>query len=414
VSSRNLDIVNPVSVPPLNSFSPVFTRGRLVALTVAVMFTAALLRAPILAVAPVAGTIGTDLGVSAAVVGLLTSIPVLAFAICSPLSVWVIRRGGIDFALSLCLAGAIVGCLIRSAGGLTAALVGTAVIGLFLTIGNVVVPIIIAREFPPERAHFMTGVYTSAINIGTMTVTFATAPLAEQIGWQGAIVVWAGFGVVALAVWLGLHGVRGALVPRPGSASVPTGEAPPSVMRSASTWLLGAAFAGQAFSFYGVTAWLPSLLKDEGFATAAAGGIAAIFQVTGIAGALLVPILTTRVSILSGVLFVAVGWLAIPIGFAVDPGLWWLWCAVGGVAQGGGLTVVFIMIGALGGGPDTVAGRSGIVQGVGYGLAAVGPIALGAIHEAAGSWLPVLAVVGGAVVLFGVAGSLAAAPLRRR
>lgn len=406
--------MNPVSVPPLNSPSPVFTRGRLAALTVAVMFTAALLRAPIIAVAPVAGTIGADLGVSAAVVGLLTSIPVLAFAICSPIAVWVIRRGGIDFALSLCLAGAIIGCVIRSAGGLSAALIGTAVIGLFLTIGNVVVPIIITREFPRERAHFMTGVYTSAINIGTMTVTFATAPLAEQIGWRGAIVVWAGFGVVALAVWIGLHGIRGALTPRPGSASVPRGEAPPSVMRSASTWLLGAAFAGQAFSFYGVTAWLPSLLEDEGFPTAAAGAIASIFQVTGIAGALLVPILTTRVSILSGVLFVAVGWLAIPIGFAVDPNLWWLWCAVSGVAQGGRLTVVFIMIGALGGGPDTVAGRSGIVQGVGYGLAAAGPIALGAIHEAAGSWLPVLGVVGAAVVLFGVAGGLAAAPLRRR
>ena len=398
------------SVAPSRALTP----GRLVALTVAVLFTAALLRAPVLAVAPVAGIVGADLGVSAAVVGLLTSIPVLAFAICSPIAVWVIRRGGIDFALSLCLAGAIVGCLIRSAGGLPAALVGTALIGLFLTIGNVVVPIIIAREFPRERAHFMTGVYTSAINVGTMTVTLATAPLAEQIGWRSAILVWAGFGVVALAVWLGLHGVRGALVPRAAATALPVGEAPPRVLRSASTWLLGAAFAGQAFSFYGVTAWLPSLLEDEGFATAAAGGIAAIFQVAGIVGALFVPILTTRVSILSGVLFVAVGWLAIPIGFAVDPSLWWLWCAVGGVAQGGGLTVVFIMIGALGGSDDTVAGRSGVVQGMGYGLAAVGPIALGALHDATGTWLPVLIAVGAAVVLFGVAGTLAAAPLRRR
>lgn len=191
-----------------------FTPGRLIALTVAVMFTAALLRAPILAVAPVAGMIASDLGVSAATIGLLTSIPVLAFAICSPIAVWVIRRGGVDFALSLCVTGAIIGCLVRSAGGLPAALIGTAIIGLFLTVGNVVVPIIIANEFPRERAHFMTGVYTSAINVGTMTVTLATAPLAGEIGWRAAILVWAGFGVVALAVWLGLHGVRGALVPR--------------------------------------------------------------------------------------------------------------------------------------------------------------------------------------------------------
>lgn len=178
--------------------------------------------------------------------------------------------------------------------------------------------------------------------------------------------------------------------------------------------MLAAAFAGQAFSFYGVTAWLPSLLEDEGYAPTAAGGIASIFQVAGIAGALFIPVITTRVSIMAGVLFVAVGWLAVPVGFSLNPSLWWLWCAVGGVAQGGGLTVVFIMLGALGGGPSTVAGRSGIVQGVGYGLAAVGPIALGAIHDETGSWLPVLAAVGGAVILFGVAGALAAAPLRAR
>lgn len=379
------------------------------------MFTAAMLRAPIVAVAPVAGVIGLDLGVTAPVVGLLTSIPVLAFAICTPLAVWVIRRGGLDFALSVCLVGAIAGCLIRSAGGLAAALIGTAVIGLFLTIGNVVVPIIISREFPRERAHFMTGVYTSAINVGTMTVTLATAPLASEIGWRGSILVWAGFGVVALAVWLGLRGLGGALLPRAGTGGPVEGDGPPPrVFRAASTWLLGIAFAGQAFAFYGVTAWLPSILEDQGFGASAAGAISAVFQVSGIAGALLTPIITTRVSMLAGVLLVAIGWLAIPIGFALAPSMWIVWCLVGGVAQGGGLTVVFIMIGALGGGENTVAGRSGIVQGLGYGLAAAGPIALGAVHEATHSWLPVLAVVGGAVVLFGVAGSLAASPLRRR
>ncbi len=98
----------------------------------------------------------------------------LAFAVCSPLAVAIVRRGGADFALTVSMAGAILGTLLRSAGGLPAALLGTAVMGLFLTIGNVVVPLIISREFPPERVHFMTGVYTSAINVGTMTVTLAT------------------------------------------------------------------------------------------------------------------------------------------------------------------------------------------------------------------------------------------------
>jgi MFS transporter, CP family, cyanate transporter len=388
------------------------TGGRLAALTVAVLFAAAMLRAPIVAVAPIAGSIQAGLGITPAVVGLFTSIPVLAFAVCAPLAVAIVRRGGADFALTVCLAGGIAGVLVRSIGGLPAALIGTALMGLFLTIGNVVVPLLIAREFPPERVHFMTGVYTSAINVGTMTVTLATAPLATGIGWQGALVVWAGFGVVALAVWLGLHGIRGALVPHPAPREVRE-RGSRTVLRAASTWLLAIAFAGQAFSFYGITAWLPSLLSSQGFGGTEAGAISAVFQLGGIAGALAVPLLTTRVSIAAGLVAVAAGWLTIPLGFLFAPQLWLLWCIVGGVAQGGGLTVVFIAITALGGGDHAVAGRSGIVQGVGYALAACGPVVLGAIHEATGAWTVPLLVVLVAVVLFGVAGSAVAFRLPR-
>ncbi len=387
--------------------------GSLVALTVAVVLSAAMLRAPVVAVAPVARAIGDDLQVNAGVVGLLTSIPVLCFALCSPIAVAIVRRGGPDFALAVCLTGAIAGSLVRSAGGLVAALVGTALLGLFLTIGNVVVPIIIGREFPPERTHLMTGVYTSAINVGTMTVTLATAPLATGIGWRGAILVWSGFGLAALAVWVGLRGLRGAFAPDAAAGAAPATGEPARVLRQASTWLLAAAFAGQAFAFYGVTAWLPSLLGDQGFGGTEAGAIAAIFQVAGIAGALLTPLVTTRVSVRAAVLLVALGWLAVPLGFLAAPHLWLLWCALGGIAQGGGLTVVFILINALGGDERTIAGRSGLVQGIGYGVAAAGPLIVGALHEATGSWTASLLAVLVAVVLFGVAGSAATAPLRR-
>ncbi len=377
-----------------------------------------MLRAPIVAIAPVATTMRADLGVSAAVVGLLTTIPVIAFAVCTPLAIAVIRRGA-DFALTLSMVGAIVGCLIRSAGGLPAALVGTAVLGVFLTIGNVVVPVVIAREFPPHRVHMMTGVYTSSINVGTMSVTLATAPLAGAIGWQGAIAVSAVFGLAALATWAATHGLRGALLPahapapadpEPGTAAVPRRR---SVLRAGTTWALGAAFAGQAFAYYAMTAWLPTLLIDNGFGSEAAGAIAAVFQVAGIAGGLLSPLITTRVSILAGVLAVAIGWITVPIGFMIAPELWWLWCIVGGAAQGGGLTVVFIMVSALGGGGREMASRSGLVQGVGYALGAAGPTLLGGVHEWTGGWTLPLWIVVVAVVLFGTVGSGVALRLRR-
>lgn len=398
-------------MPP--SPRPPRSRATLIGVTATILLTAAALRSPIVAVAPVARDAGADLGASAAVVGLLTTIPVLAFAVCAPIAVVVIRRFGADAALSVALAGSVLGCVVRSLGGLPAAMVGTALIGFFLTIGNVVVPLIIRREYPPERVATMTGVYTSAINVGTMLVTLATAPLASFTDWRFAVAVWGAFALAGLATWFGTHGLA-ALRPSPEPA--PAADEPPrrGVARSPCTWLLAVAFAGQSFSFYATTAWLPTLLVDGGMPTAQAGAVAAIFQVAGIAGALTLPVIATRTSFGVGAVVTGVGWLAIPVGFLLAPSLWLVWCRIGGVAQGAGITWVFVMFNALGDDGRDVATRSGIVQGVGYAVGATGPLALGAVHEASGSWSPPLLVLLAAILVLLVAGWAAARGTRIR
>lgn len=386
--------------------------GRLVLLTAVIVLAAATLRATFLTVAPVAREIGDDLDASATLIGLLTSIPVLCFAVFSPAAVALIRRGGADFALSLTMIGAIAGALVRVAGGIPLALVGTAIMGVFLTVGNVVIPVIVGREFSAHRAHTMTGVFTAALNVGTMTVTLATAPLAAQVGWRWAITVWVVFPIAALACWVALRGLGCALVPHRGANRAAAANRG-SAWRHGPTLLLAAAFAGQAFAFYGMTAWLPSLLSDQGMSSTAAGVVAAVFQVAGVVGSLLLPALTTRASLMTGVVCVGIAWLVVPLGFLLAPSLWLAWCAVGGLAQGGGITVVFIMINALATDDGTKAGRSGTVQGVGYGVAALGPIAIGAVHEATGAWTVPLLLVLAAVVLFFAGGVLAVRALGR-
>lgn len=383
-------------------------------LLAAVMLAAATLRSPIVAVAPVAGAVQADLRTDAVVVGLFSSIPVLAFALCAPLAIAVVRRGGANFALSVSMIGAVLGCAVRSAGELRAVLLGTALIGVSLTIGNVAVPVVVSLGFPPKRVHAVTGVYIAAMNVGTMLVMMTTAPLSAVVGWRGAIAASAVFGLASLLAWVRLRGVRGALMPDGvGTARV----APPPdrlvPLRSGGDWLLAGAFAGQAFSFYAVVAWLPTLLVDGGFEPGIAGVVAGTFQVAGIAGALLIPAITSRFSVLTGVVSLTIGWLTVPIGALYAPELWWIWCTAGGVAQGGGLTVVFIMINAGGGGERAVTRRSGLVQGVGYACAALGPIAIGGLRQWNGTWEAPLLIVTGAIACFGVFGVAAAAGLRR-
>lgn len=384
----------------------------LTALTFVIVFGAAELRAPILSVAPLAHVIENELGVGAATVGLLTSIPVLCFALCSPIAIWVIRRGGADFAFTTAMTGVVVGTILRSLGGLPMMLIGTAVIGAFVTIGNIVIPTLIAREYSGRRAHTMTGVFTSAMTLGTFAATIGTAPAAEAIGWQAALAMWLVFGAAALAVWLPVRGIRDALIPR-GTVRAARGADHVPMLRRRSTWLLAAAFAGQSFSFYAATAWLPSIVGDLGYSDSVAGVIAAIFQVFGIIGSLLTPLVVSRASARVVLIVAGAFWLTVPLGFLLLPHGWVVWCVLGGLAQGAGITIIFVLLNGFGGTEHVLAERSGIVQGVGYAVAATGPLLLGALHQVSGAWvLPELVLVV-TVLMFAVAGLMSSRLLTR-
>ena len=95
---------------------------RMFLMTATVLLTAALLRGLIASIAPVAGQVGWGLDAGPGLVGLLTSIPVLCFAACMPAAIALVRVAGSAFALTVSVAGAVFGCILRSAGGLPSAL----------------------------------------------------------------------------------------------------------------------------------------------------------------------------------------------------------------------------------------------------------------------------------------------------
>jgi CP family cyanate transporter-like MFS transporter len=170
-------------------------------LTLAIVLIALNMRGPIVAPAPVLDQMSADLGLTAVVAGLLTSIPVLCFAVASPFASALIGRIGAERAVTLGLAGVLLGTLLRTAGGTVWLYVGTIVIGVAITIGNVVLPVVIRRDFSPERAGFVTGIYTSALNVGSMITSLATAPIASVVGWPLALVTWGLLAVLAAVVW---------------------------------------------------------------------------------------------------------------------------------------------------------------------------------------------------------------------
>jgi MFS transporter, CP family, cyanate transporter len=377
----------------------------------AILLLAINLRGPIVAVSPVLDAISADLGINATTAGLLTGLPVLCFGLATPAASALLARVGLGRGVSISLVVLLAGMLLRSVGGLPTALAGTLLIGIAITVGNVAVPVVIARDLP-RHAGPVLGAYTAALNVGSMLTLSLTVPLAASLGWRTAVASWGVLVVAALALWV--YATRGAVRSTPGAAdesgAMTTAQDDRTWWHRPVVWLLTVAFSGQAFAYYGVTAWLPLLLRDElGMAPGAAGLSASIFQIAAITGAFGVPVL---LRVLPGpravVLIVVAAWSTLPLGLLLAPALWPVWCAVGGAAQGGGLVVVFSLI--VRSARDLVDNRriSALVQGGGYVVASTGPTVVGAVHEATAGWTAPLLVVLGAIILLGTAGTFSA------
>lgn len=418
------------------------------------------LRGPLVAVSAVAVDLQTDLGLTAGAVGLLTSLPVLCFGLASPAASGLIGRLGIELSVLVTLLAIFIGILVRSGGAVPAAFVGTLLIGLAITIGNLLGPLIVGRDFR-TRAALMTGTYTAALNVGSMLVLAVSGPLAAAFGWQVALGAAAVVPVVAAAVWAPLAararhrppgpararetaartgdrrtdptdpadptGPAGTADPagRPGTARSPGTAGTPGppatrrpMIRRPSTWLLTAAFAGQAYAYYGLTAWLPTVLADElGMTRGAAGAASSIFQVAALIGAFGAPLIINRLGgplvsfLVNGLL-----WAALPLGLLLAPEAWAAWSAASGIAQGGGFVTIFTVVVWRARTLRENRQLSAIVQTGGYCVAALGPTLLGALHDGTGTWTAALltAFAGTLVVMvLGMAGSVGARPVTR-
>lgn len=398
------------------------------AVLAALLLVALNMRGPITALAPVVDLVSADLALTPATAGLLTGVPVLCFAAVTPLAAVALARAGTTRMLAAALLAILAGTLLRSFGGTPGAFVGTVVLGAAITVCNVGVPLVIGRDFPTRVPRVM-GLYSAVMNGGAALTTLGTAPLAALVGWRWALAAWGVLVVVALGVWTRVHArasaqrafavpVADEAVPD-ASAPVPEPAAPvrvPSVLRRPVTWLLVVAFAGQSAGYMGLTAWLPSVLRDEAGLTRAGAGVgAALFQVLGVVGSLVVPPLLARerVAPRAVVVTIAVCWLSLPLGLLLAPAGWAAWSTLAGLAQAANFVVVFTVVATVAGSPAAARRMSATVQTVGYSVAAVTPSVLGAVHDATGGWTGPLLVVAGLLTMMAVAHTAAVGALRR-
>jgi MFS transporter, CP family, cyanate transporter len=361
-------------------------------LAIGMVLLATNLRPAAAAVGPLIDRIKSDTGLSATGAGALTTLPVLCFGALAPLAPALSRRLGERSTAALALVVLLIGTLVRLVPGLGFLFLGTALAGMAIAVGNVLLPVLVRGNFP-DRVGLLTGMYTTALVGFAALAAGVTVPVADALGggWRPGLGVWAVPVVVALIVW-----APQLARPRPTRADpgAPVTGAR-SLLRNPVAWALTLFFALQSAGFYSTLAWLPSVFHSHGESTSYAGFLLSLSLLVGLLPSLTVPSLAARARdqrwfVLVFVAFTAAGWLGVILAPSTVP---YVWVVLLGLGQNALFPLALTLIVLRGGTVPSTAGLSTMVQTFGYLMGAVGPLAIGAVHDISGSWTPALIVL---------------------
>ncbi|MDO9379040.1 MAG: MFS transporter [Nocardioidaceae bacterium] len=374
--------------------------GRVVVL-VAVVLLAANLRASVGSLGVLLTTVRDDLGMSTTVGGVLTTLPVLCFAVFGAVSGDVARRVGLHRTVAASMALVVVGLAGRAAVDTTPLfllLSGIALAGG--AVGNVLLPAL-AKEHFPDRLGLVSSIYGATLLGGAAVSSWTSVPIADAFGsWRAGLAAWAVLAAVTLVPWLALslRDVRADLA----AARYPLSR----VARSPLAWVMGLFFAAQSAQAYAQFGWFPEILGDAGIGAGEAALVQGVIFGVGIPTTLALPVIMRRLGdrpvlpLVFGTVTV-VGWAGVLLVPTAAP---WLWAALLGVG-GAAFTWVLAMLGIKSRTAAGTAGLSSFVQGLGYLLAAVGPFGTGFLHDVTGSWstpIVVLMVIAVVMAVLGV------------
>ncbi len=347
----------------------------------ALLLVAFNLRPAITSVSPILLRIGNALGLSATWEGALTTLPVLCLGLAAPAAPLLARRLGIERAIMAILVMLVAALLARPYFGVVGLFVGTAFAGCSIGILNVLMPGLVKRDFP-RRVSLMTGLYTMSLNSGAAAAAGATEPLRQGLGnsWQPALAFWFLPGVIAGLVWI--------IRLRAATPSAGTPRKPKRLFRDPLAWQVTLFMGLQSSLAYIMFGWLPTILTDRGMTPVAAGLALSISILIQMGSAVAAPWIGSRMrdqrTVIAAIMILFVlgmgGCLYAPLSTL------WLWIVILGMGQGGAFAMALTLLAVRSADAETASALSAMAQGFGYLLAAMGPLAVGVVHDVFASW----------------------------
>ncbi|PAE07950.1 MFS transporter [Terribacillus saccharophilus] len=367
-------------------------------LVLSILLVGANLRAPITGLSPLIDNIRSDTGIGNAATGMLTTLPLIAFAVFALVAPRIARRVGIERTLFAGLIIIAVGLIFRFFSPVWMLFVGTALAGIGIAMGNVLLPGLIKREFP-KNVGVMTGAYAMTMNGMAALASGISVPLSNGLGsgWHGSLAVWVILTLVTMVAWVPQ------LRQRVTTSSISLPKKGKKLWSSGLAWKVTGFMGLQSLLYYIMITWMPTILQNQGFSESTAGWLLALTQLCSLPTSFLLPILAGRLAGQRGIVSLIA--LCFVISFSgLLTGITWISVIsvlLFGLAGGGvfSLATMFFVLRTQS--AQESAELSGMAQFVGYLLAAVGPTLFGLLHDVTSSWtVPLALLVAVAAVLW--------------
>jgi len=360
------------------------TRGGLL-LLIGLLLISANLRAPLTAVGSLVPTIRDSLGVSNSVIGTITTVPLLAFALISPFAPKIAHKFGMERTIFMSMILLLIGTLLRSVTGVSTLFIGTALIGLAISFGNVLIPGIVKLSFP-FQVGAVTGLYTVVMNVFGALASGVSVPLSkiDLFGWQGALAIWGVIIIIALIIWS--PQVKNP-TERP-TYQMGDNEKKTNMWTSFTAWQVTMFMGLQSLMYYAVLTWLPDILQSHSYSENEAGWLLSLMLFALIPMNFIIPIIASKMKNqkllggLTGLVFI-LGVLGLMSGQWMLVILAVILIGIG-CGSGFSLSMMFFTLRTKDAGE--ASDLSGMAQSFGYLLAALGPVFIGVLQDLFHNW----------------------------
>lgn len=344
------------------------------------------LRSPFTALPTILGDIAQGLGVEVSSLGILTSLPLLMFALFSAFASRLAHKIGLEHLFTYCLLLLTIGSVIRIFN-LPLLYLGTLIVGASIAIFNVLLPSMIQAN-QPQKISLLTTLYVTAIGISTAIASYLSVPITQASSWKGLILVLSLLCLVTLLVWLPNHRHNHHL------ESQKEKQVKENILKSKDVWAI-IIFGGlQSLLFYTSMTWLPTMAISAGLFNSDAALLASIFSLISIPFSMTIPSLTTRLSdghrqiMLAIISFSGMTGIAMLL-YPANNFLYWLVVhLLIGTACSALFPYLMVCFSLKTSSPEKTAQLSGLTQTGGYILAAFGPTLFGYSFELFQSWIP--------------------------